>query len=632
MTSSRPVRLLLPFAVAISVLVVVAPTPPPAAAATLLIDVTTTDDVVDAGDGVTSLREAFAQASGDGMPTEIRLQAGATYDLTACTGGGSEPLYHDEEQALTVVGNDAGIHQTCSGWSVLNDAGPFTTLRDLTVTGGSQACCGSAVYIEQGDIDGLVVDGNTISGGMTIVGDTGPSTVDGSTFRNNSSQILGGAITTFGPLTVQDSVFTGNSSADGGAITAGELTVRRSTFRDNHAGSPGGGGGAITAVGPVTLVASTVVDNTAGYGGGVYSNNSLTAINSTVVGNTATGQGGGLRTNASLVVDHSTVADNDGADGANLMSLTGMEVTSSVIWDPTPSSAPSCGAFGGFVSHGHNLFEPACGTPVGSDLTGDPVLGPLRDNGGPTPTMFPLAGSPLADTVPPGDCTRAIDQRSVARPFGGGCDTGAVEQVYPAHGLSDVPPWVEDAVRWITSDVNDPAIMEGFADDTFRPNEPITRAQVVRLLYREAGSPAVDVYPAHGFSDVPPWVEDAVRWAAGEDIATGYDDGTFRPNEPITRAAVVRMKYRLAGSPAVAGLPAHGFSDVPGWVQDAVTWAADTGNPLPLITGYADATFRPGLDISRAQVARMDYRLAITPDAWQDPGAAPPTLPFVAPT
>jgi hypothetical protein len=130
--------------------------------------------------------------------------------------------------------------------------------------------------------------------------------------------------------------------------------------------------------------------------------------------------------------------------------------------------------------------------------------------------------------------------------------------------------------------------------------------------------------------DVPEWVEDAVRWAIAEGIATGYPNNTFRPNLDITRAQVVRMKYRLAGSPDVSGLPPHGFPDSSGWFDDALTWAANSDLPLPLITGYPNNTFRPNLSITRAQVARMDYRLAITPEAWADPDEAPDTLPFRA--
>jgi hypothetical protein len=96
----------------------------------------------------------------------------------------------------------------------------------------------------------------------------------------------------------------------------------------------------------------------------------------------------------------------------------------------------------------------------------------------------------------------------------------------------------------------------------------------------------------------------------------GYPDGTFGPDHPISRAEVVRLFYRFAGAPSVDGLAPHGFSDVPAWVNDAVQWAAhdpDGSGPLePMVAGFPDGTFKPGVDITRAQVTRMLHRLAAT--------------------
>lgn len=71
------------------------------------------------------------------------------------------------------------------------------------------------------------------------------------------------------------------------------------------------------------------------------------------------------------------------------------------------------------------------------------LLGPLQDNGGPTPTMLPGAGSAAIDAIAPPDCTQAVDQRGMARPWGAGCDIGAVEVVVDlifADGFDGVPP------------------------------------------------------------------------------------------------------------------------------------------------------------------------------------------------
>ena len=342
---------------------------------------------------------------------------------------------------------------------------------------------------------------------------------------------------------------------------------------------------------------------------------------------------------------HATLAGNIAPQGANVYAALLFASEASVVSDPAGGGS-NCGfdanpGGGGFADTTSFDSDGSCGFLAGNDLgPGDAALGPLRDNGGPTRTLYPLAGSPLVDGVANGDChgTLVTDQRGVDRPFptGGACDIGAIEQTYPPHAFSDVPKWVEDAVRWMTSDVNDPALMTGFNNGTFRPDIDITRAQVVRQVYRLMGAPDVSGLPAHAFTDVPAWVDDAVTWAAHDPdgagpvqpIITGITPTTFVPNDPITRAQTVRMMYRAVGAPDVAGLPAHPFTDVPNWVQDAVTWAANTDNPLPLVTGITPTTFVPNDPISRAQVVRLAYRLALTPDAWADPVNAPDTVPF----
>ena len=185
------------------------------------------------------------------------------------------------------------------------------------------------------------------------------------------------------------------------------------------------------------------------------------------------------------------------------------------------------------------------------------------------------------------------------------------------HPFSDVPPWVDPAVDWITHF----GIADGYViDNTYRPDNDITRAAVTRMLYRLAGN-EIRALLAPPFVDVPDWVADAVAWATddpdgpgGDDpLMTGYDD-EFRPLDPITRGAAVRVFYRFAGQPDVDQLPQHGLSDVPTWVEDAVRWAAhdpDGSGPLePVMSGFTDKTFRALDSITRAKVTRALYRLA----------------------
>ena len=168
---------------------------------------------------------------------------------------------------------------------------------------------------------------------------------------------------------------------------------------------------------------------------------------------------------------------------------------------------------------------------------------------------------------------------------------------YPDHGFSDVPPWVEDSVRWITAEGH----AGGWADGTYRPNANISRAQVTNMLWKIAGSPTG--HPAHGLDDVPAWVDPAVRWAVATGVVPAYPNARFRPNLAMPRRQVVLAAWRMAGSPS--GFPEHGMSDVPASINGAVRWAVTSD----YMAGFADATFRPNDPITRAQVTRMLQRV-----------------------
>ena len=247
------------------------------------------------------------------------------------------------------------------------------------------------------------------------------------------------------------------------------------------------------------------------------------------------------------------------------------------------------------------------GTVSGSD-------GPLQDitvtvtPGGATTTTaadgsYEVAGlAPGAYTVAasPSTCWLGAEEDADV-PTAGGADTVdlSLGEAPPGpHGLEDVPPWVDDAVRFMVDDCNDPPYMDGYADHTFRPSLPITRGAVIRALWRLAGQPTASV--VNGFTDTPDWVDGAVSWAVEHDYMTGYPGNTFRPLADITRAEAARLFFRIEGSPPQTP-HGHGLSDVPPWVDDAVTWLVSQGHAA----GYPDHTFRPTLPITRAQFAAI---------------------------
>jgi hypothetical protein len=166
------------------------------------------------------------------------------------------------------------------------------------------------------------------------------------------------------------------------------------------------------------------------------------------------------------------------------------------------------------------------------------------------------------------------------------------------HPFHDVPSWVAGSVTWAFCDGH----MEGFPDWSFAPNAPLTRGQLARLLYRIAGSPDVSG-PGydHPFTDVAAWVDDAVRWIAhdpdgvgpGQAHATGYPGNLFKPNDNSSRAEVTRMLYRIAGSPDVSG-PGY---DHP--FTDVAAWVDEAvrwiaQDPDGVGPGQAHATGYPG--------------------------------------
>ena len=125
-----------------------------------------------------------------------------------------------------------------------------------------------------------------------------------------------------------------------------------------------------------------------------------------------------------------------------------------------------------------------------------------------------------------------------------------------------------DAVAWMV----DEGITNGISDLLYGPNVNLTRAQMVTFLWRNAGSPKGS--PAHGFSDVPgnAYYGDAVAWAKAAGVTTGTSPTTFAPNQDVTRAQLVTLLWRMAGEPSA---PNGGFVDVESgrYYTTAVGWA-----------------------------------------------------------
>ena len=141
--------------------------------------------------------------------------------------------------------------------------------------------------------------------------------------------------------------------------------------------------------------------------------------------------------------------------------------------------------------------------------------------------------------------------------------------------LHDVPEsqWYYDSVR--TAVLR--GLFNGVSPTRFNPNDTMTRAMLVTVLWRYAGSPAEG---ANTFSDVPAgqWYTDAVAWAAHNHIVDGVGSGRFAPNDTITREQMAAILYRYAGTIKEDTSPRAelgGFADrakVSAWSNDAIRW------------------------------------------------------------
>ena len=157
-----------------------------------------------------------------------------------------------------------------------------------------------------------------------------------------------------------------------------------------------------------------------------------------------------------------------------------------------------------------------------------------------------------------------------------------------------------DAVQWAVGK----GITNGTSAETFSPEDPCTRAQIVTFLWRAAGSPVVNY--AMDLSDVAgdAYYAEAVRWALSEGITTGTSDHTFSPDAVCTRAQAVTFLWRAAGSPAVSGESAFEDVGADAYYARAVVWAAQNG----VTNGISQALFGTGSDCTRAQIVTFLYR------------------------
>lgn len=338
----------------------------------------------------------------------LTLAANITIDASTLSGGiqingyGSNTVFTVDSNATIVLSsltitNASNLNGDGGG---INNAGVLTL--NASIVCETIAINGGGIY----NSGTLTLNSNTIWGNVSTYGNT--STNGGGGIYNvgtlilntniifgNYSESKGGGIYNNGTATLNESTVSENYSTyyGGGIYNNSALTLNSSTLSENTTDA-GGGGGVFTTSGTLTLNESTVAENNAASsgGGGVYSLGTVILNASTVSANSVyNNSGGGIYNNNTLIMNNTIVAGNyDNYSTANI-------------------SSPQ------YISGGTNL------------ISGNPMLAPLGNYGGPTQTMPPLPGSPVIDAGSNGANIFATDQRGLPRVSGTQVDLGATE-------------------------------------------------------------------------------------------------------------------------------------------------------------------------------------------------------------
>jgi hypothetical protein len=417
-------------------------------------------DTANNTDPYLTLREAIAIVNSPTLPTDLSeqilgqisgtLHAGGAdtiaFDPAAVTGpivlGGSqlELALPVSTAAVTIDGGSAGVTVDGNNASrVLQiDVGVEAAVNHLTVTHGQvQGPANGGGIMNAGTLTltSSTVSANSGMNGGGGIENTGALTLSGSTVSANSALGGGGIDSTSGTLTVSNSTLSANlASYQGGGIDISNstVTVSGSTLAANsvtaNSGARAGGGGIYFYSGSMTLSNSTLSGNYAYAGGGIESlqRAALTVSNSTISSNSAGLPGGGgiLNGQGTLTLQNTIVAGNQSARLGRLsLDLVG----------PVDDSSRN-----NLVGVGERSLS-GISNGSGGNLVGtaefpiDPRLGPLADNGGPTPTRAVLADSPARGA---GTTTGApaTDQRGLPRVVGGEIDIGAYQTQGPVAG------------------------------------------------------------------------------------------------------------------------------------------------------------------------------------------------------
>lgn len=170
------------------------------------------------------------------------------------------------------------------------------------------------------------------------------------------------------------------------------------------------------------------------------------------------------------------------------------------------------------------------------------------------------------------------------------------------HPFSDiVKHWGENAICELFT----AGVVNGYSEKSFSPNTEMSRAEFVKILIESMGYTVYAVQSA-AFNDIEPedWFYAVVSFAHSKGFVSGYSDGSFHPNESISRAEAVQLLINASGfTSADTSNLNHQFYDVNAkdWFAKALAIALQN----KLIEGYGDGSFRPSNPVTRAEACQM---------------------------
>ena len=549
---------------------------------------------------------------------EVEVKPGETVEIGDTTvtnnGDGTVTVKGEDGTEITVTLPEGSDSVTVDG------DGNVTVPDDTTVTIGDT----EITLPSGGTVDG---DGN-VTGEEVQIGDTTITAPEGETVTTTPD----GTTTAPGGTTVQTgdgpeiTLPDGGEVADDGSVTAGTVQVGDTTITAPEGetvtttpdGTTTAPGGTTVEVGDTTI---TIGEDT--IGATVDENGNITLPS----GGTVTLETGDGKTVTIEVPKDGTVSvDNDGkivlpggstvtvgdhtttipAAGGNLNVSTGAVTVNSSGKPGSGSSTPTYTLTVKQTDNGTVTVSPKSpkqGAAV--TITATPDQGYevdeviVTDRNGDTIRVKDKGDGMYTFTMP----ASKVEVKVTFIETDTACDGG---EDCPSYHFADVDSaaWYHLAVDYVVEN----GLMSGYGNGLFGPNDALSRAQLAQILYNQEGQPGVT--DGSGFTDVADgaWHGDAVTWAAANGIVTGYGNGLFGPDDPITREQLAVMLWRYARfkgyDTTQGGMVIREFSDyesVSGYAMDAMTWAVNTG----VISGYEDQTLRPQANATRAQAAQM---------------------------